>query len=194
MQIIGMDPSLSGFGLCGIEAETGKILRKGIVSEPNSGEDWPERLKRYDKIAERVHHWSESMRPKYVFLETYSFSSRNTRAHQAGEFGFAIRKMITRKLSASVVEVTPSELKQFATGKGNAKKDKMIAAASLYLGEEVTDDNQADAVMLAVLGRCAIGYDNTDDSFKLNIAAKVGRRNRILPCGPFWEDLVKRAG
>ncbi len=40
-----------------------------------------------------------------------------------------------------------SEIKKFATGKGNANKDAMIAAA-VKLGYTPKDDNQADAIHL----------------------------------------------
>jgi Holliday junction resolvasome RuvABC endonuclease subunit len=45
--------------------------------------------------------------------------------------------------------VNVSTLKKYATGKGNAKKDDMICAASLkFKGINVIDDNHADALWL----------------------------------------------
>lgn len=41
-----------------------------------------------------------------------------------------------------------SEIKRFATGKGNAKKQDMIHAAIHKFGREVSDDNEADALAL----------------------------------------------
>jgi crossover junction endodeoxyribonuclease RuvC len=43
----------------------------------------------------------------------------------------------------------PSEVKKFSTGKGNAKKPAMIAAARDRWGYSGDDDNEADAVCLA---------------------------------------------
>lgn len=45
--------------------------------------------------------------------------------------------------------VEPTELKKFATGKGNSKKDKMIEAAIPLLGRNPIDDNEADAIHIA---------------------------------------------
>lgn len=42
---------------------------------------------------------------------------------------------------------TPSEVKRHATGKGNSKKDKMVAAAEAR-GWRPVDDNHADALWL----------------------------------------------
>lgn len=41
-----------------------------------------------------------------------------------------------------------TEIKKFATGKGNAKKPEMINAAIHKFGREVADDNEADALAL----------------------------------------------
>lgn len=45
-----------------------------------------------------------------------------------------------------------STLKKWATGRGNAKKPEMVAAAEAVLGRKVKDDNEADAVHLARYG------------------------------------------
>ena len=49
---------------------------------------------------------------------------------------------------------SPSEIKKFATGKGNApKKDVFGAAKITFPDQDVLDDNQADALMLLALAR-----------------------------------------
>jgi len=47
--------------------------------------------------------------------------------------------------------VTVQEIKQFATGKGNAKKELMKAAATKAAGRTFDDDNEADAYWIAKL-------------------------------------------
>lgn len=42
--------------------------------------------------------------------------------------------------------VSASEVKKFATGKGNANKEKMIESARLKYGYEGNNDNEADAI------------------------------------------------
>jgi Holliday junction resolvasome RuvABC endonuclease subunit len=46
-----------------------------------------------------------------------------------------------------------TEIKKFATGKGNAKKDQMLAEAVKRWGDVVTDHNQADALWTLALGQ-----------------------------------------
>lgn len=56
--------------------------------------------------------------------------------------------------------VSPSELKRWATGKGNANKERMLAAARLrYPSEVVGDHNEADAMLILAWAREKYGED-----------------------------------
>jgi len=46
-------------------------------------------------------------------------------------------------------QVNGMKLKKFATGKGNASKAEMMAAASNLAARQITDDNEADAIHVA---------------------------------------------
>jgi len=46
------------------------------------------------------------------------------------------------------IEYTSTEMKKFATGKGNAKKPEMIAAAQAKFGVTSNNDNECDAVIM----------------------------------------------
>lgn len=63
---------------------------------------------------------------------------------------------------AEVVGFGVSTIKKRATGKGVASKKQMIAAARKRLGVNVTDDNQADALWICVLG-CDMRGDHVID-------------------------------
>lgn len=56
---------------------------------------------------------------------------------------------ICEELLFQYTKATPTELKKFATGKGNSGKDKMIEAVLPILGRPPIDDNEADAVHIA---------------------------------------------
>lgn len=50
-------------------------------------------------------------------------------------------------------DITPAEIKSFATGKGNANKELVMGAVARRWGVVATDDNEADAVALLELTR-----------------------------------------
>lgn len=52
----------------------------------------------------------------------------------------------------------PTEIKKFATGRGNSDKKAMIAAAQQKFGITSADDNQADAVCLYYLAKQDLGF------------------------------------
>lgn len=94
-----------------------------------------------------------------VVLEGYSYASAN-QAHQVGELGGVVR-LTLRRLDIPWVVIPPSSLKKFATGKGGAAKDAMVAAAA-RLGCPADDNNAVDAWWLRQLGLYALvaaGYD-----------------------------------
>jgi len=81
------------------------------------------------------------------------------RAHYRGGAATDICVNLTGRVQESCADkriefatVTPSELKKWACGKGNADKGQMMARAVTYLGRKPLDDNEADAALIAVWG------------------------------------------
>ena len=70
-----------------------------------------------------------------------------------------------------------SEIKKFATGRGNAKKGDMIHAAIHKFGRDVADDNEADALALWHLAWQDYGDADTPTSFP---QAAAGRTSHNL--------------
>jgi len=57
----------------------------------------------------------------------------------------AVLIMFCEENNIEYVGYSPSEIKKFATGKGNASKEDMINAA-IKFNEDIIDDNHADAI------------------------------------------------
>ena len=87
-----------------------------------------------------------------VVLEGYSFGSQGRAIFQIGELGGVVRFWLWGH-GLPTVEVAPSTLKKFSTGKGNCGKDAMIAAAIRRFGFEGCDNNEADAYLIWCLAR-----------------------------------------
>lgn len=64
-----------------------------------------------------------------------------------------IAMAVCERHNVAYASVSPKSLKKWATGNGNAKKPAMIAASRERCpGVEIKDDNQSDAVLLALWG------------------------------------------
>lgn len=91
-----------------------------------------------------------------VVLEGYAFAARNSHAHALGELGGVIRLALHER-RVPFVDVPPASLKKYATGKGNANKGEMLAAAIRRLDYDGASDNEADALWLRAMGMDALG-------------------------------------
>lgn len=171
--VIGLDPSLTGLAVCRFgDAD----VSMATVGEDLIGPEWSQRCERYRRLASKaVALIGETGHP--VFLESYSFGSRMSHAHQAGEFGCYLRLKLTQSCRVPIVEVTPKELKKFVAGNGNANKAMMVSAVSLRLGRPLIDDNQADAYGLAWIGRCVLELDEPSNADRRNIVREIRKRH-----------------
>jgi hypothetical protein len=71
-------------------------------------------------------------------------------------------KITLMQAQVRYVEVPPSSLKKYATGKGNATKADMAVALYKRAGLELADDNQVDAWWLRAMGLDALGSPIVD--------------------------------
>lgn len=138
---IGIDLSLSSTGLAVSDKTT-------TIMTPTSG---PERLALIrDGIMELV----MSVESPYVFVEGYSFASRNSQAHALGELGGVVRVALWEQ-GIPFVDVPPTVRAKFATGRGNASKAEVISAISARTGIVWTGkgaDDRCDAWVLQEIG------------------------------------------
>jgi crossover junction endodeoxyribonuclease RuvC len=95
----------------------------------------------------------------WVVVEGPSYGSQGAQQghhERAGLWWMVADKMSSTK--AQWIVVAPTSLKKYATGKGNASKDQVLSAAiNRYREFPVDDNNVADALVLAAMGRDALG-------------------------------------
>jgi crossover junction endodeoxyribonuclease RuvC len=71
-----------------------------------------------------------------------------------------------------VVEVPPANLKRCATGKGNSPKDHVLAVViKRYPQVDISSNDIADAVALAMMGARHLGFPVEDSLPQANLAA-----------------------
>lgn len=145
--VIGIDPSLTCTGLVGLE--NGTLVLHNTLEVKERG---VERLLRLESMLQGK---LREYKPSLVVVEGYAFARAN-QAHQMGELGGMIR-MLLAKLGINWIEVAPTQVKKFCTGKGNAAKDLILMNVYKRWGVEFQVNDEADAYVLAKIGQAIMG-------------------------------------
>ncbi len=110
-----------------------------------------------------------------VFIEGYSMGAQRGSqgvAQMLGELGGVVRLALYER-DIVFVDVPPAVLKKFATGKGNAGKPDMLAAAIRCGYEGSNDNNAVDAWWLRQLGAYSAGGDIASTAYRDDAYSKV---------------------
>lgn len=142
-QVVGLDLSLTSTG----------IAFDGVVDRFVTKARGMERL---DDISSAILDRVGTM--STVVIEGYSFgtSRQQSHAHALGELGGVVRWRLWQA-HIPFVDVPPAVLKKYATGKGNARKEEMLAAAIRRLDYDGASNDEADALWLYAMGMDAMG-------------------------------------
>lgn len=108
---------------------------------------------RVDWLMEQGATLIETYKPAEVVMEDTRFSGGRTHGNRAtdeamGALSFGIM-IVCNRLGIPVYRQNPGTIKLNGAGHGAATKGQMIIAASVLLGREPRDDNEADAVLAA---------------------------------------------
>jgi crossover junction endodeoxyribonuclease RuvC len=159
MWIAGIDTSLTGTGVALIgpynptEMETRTFRSKGTQADTIE-----QRLRRLEGLVADVVKWLNiSTFPGLVVIERPSFGATSGSHHdRSGLWWLMVDAMHAE--GAHVVEASPTTVKKFATGKGNAGKTEVMAKMIREFPDiEIRNDNEADALTLALMGALAAG-------------------------------------
>lgn len=136
--VLGIDPSLTATTYCRLAEKTHSF---GTITTKLKG------VERLLFIEEQLWKAITVDRLDLICLEDYAFARPN-QAHQIGELGGTIRKLLHQS-GIPWVAIAPSSIKKFSTGKGNVEKNKVLMHVYKRWGVECANDNQADAYVLA---------------------------------------------
>lgn len=152
--ILSIDPSTKSgvVVLRSTKEETSLVRSHTIRADKFKG------LDRFHFLYTSVFSIVEAYSPDLIIVEGFSFASRNClSAYQTGT--------ITRYAlygCRNVIEVAPTSLKKFVSGKGNIKKDRMMLEVYKRWAFEGTDD-ECDAYGLAMFGAAILGHVTLPD-------------------------------
>jgi Holliday junction resolvasome RuvABC endonuclease subunit len=143
MRIVGLDLSLTATGVA--DQAGARVLRTGHLRGP-------ERLKKLGAEIDRICTGKDYLEIKadVVVMEGPSFGSEHSHQYSIGKLAGVVEVCLYQRGIPFVV-VPPSTLKKFATNKGNASKD-MVLAEAVRMNNEINDNNAADAFWLRLMG------------------------------------------
>lgn len=143
--VLALDLSLTGSGIALPDGTTDTIRTRSLTGAP-----------RLAHVRWAIIAHLEGWQPALVAIEGYAFG-RTNKAHHIGELGGVIRLMLHERGQAWT-EVPPASVKKYATGKGNANKNDMLAASIRQLGYEGSSGDEADALWLRAMALDHLGH------------------------------------
>lgn len=170
--VVGLDLSMTNTGVAVIRG--GEAVRvRNVLSGPPEGPvvdgrrqiSLLARRNRLQSIAARVltfalegHDPEVDDAPLFVIeAPVYAGMSASGSVHDRAGLWWLITHLAFKR--GIVVEVSPTALKRYATGKGSGRKEGVLAALPhMVPGLFIDDDNAADAVVLAAMGARALGH------------------------------------
>lgn len=157
--ILALDLSLSSTGWA---RHSWKQISSGVIQGTGTG------MERFAKIQDGLSPLLSAA--DLVVLEGYSFASRGRAIISLGELGGVVRYRLHLK-GIPYVEVPPSCRAKYATGKGNAGKDAVLAEAIRRLDYGGHSHDEADALWLLAmtLDRYGIHRSNVPKSHRAGL-------------------------
>ena len=171
MRIVGLDLSLTATGVAIVSS---RVTVHTVTSKGSKDATLDQRAERLAGLVGDTLYGARcgalGVKADLVVIEQPAFSRTTGHHHdRSGLWWLVVDAM--RVNSFPVVEVTPSGLKKYATGRGNAGKDEvLLAVARRFPDVEVTNNNEADALVLAAMGARYLGRP-IDDMPKSHLTA-----------------------
>lgn len=148
-KIMAIDPSLTGFAVCILDETGNDVYQEEIATKPTKS--LQERINRMTGLATKSLDLATKFSPEVILIEGYAFNARGSSGISLGELGMLVRYFL-KDASEVFLEVPPTTLKKFITGKGNASKVEVASSLSSKFNKIFKSDNAADAYGLAQLG------------------------------------------
>lgn len=157
---VGIDPSFTGTGIV-ILIDDQLYYSTTVTTDSKEsiltrvGEIVADILDSLDKVLYRYKEGDKVI----ICVEGFSFASKGRAVFQIGYLGWKVREIIEGFCNFrgfTWIEVPPNNLKLYATGKGNCGKELIMLQVYKRWGQEFSDNNTADAFVLAKMGHSYI--------------------------------------
>ncbi|SRX96090.1 Crossover junction endodeoxyribonuclease RuvC [Mycobacterium shimoidei] len=154
--VIGLDLSLTGSAIAAINLETGELATAVHRSPAPADDNLGAHVQRHRELVDGIVQQVLACAPELVVVEGLQFSvkEKDSSLTRRGFLWWAVAEGLVAG-GAPIIEVAPSQIKQFAAGKGNASKAEVVAAYAAAWPAATRDKNiqdRADAAFAAALG------------------------------------------
>ena len=158
--IAGIDPSLTGLAICISECVSDCDVHMRRFTSEASKDGMAGRFKRYRQLVRSTNNFLHQHDLELILLEGYSYASKGKAILDIAEFGGLLRKSLLYDAvndGIRILEIPPSALKKFITGKGNVSKMEMCVAIAKRYDVEYATNDEYDAYALAQMGAAILG-------------------------------------
>lgn len=171
---IGIDPSLNSTGLATLvfSASKGEVYNHytSAVTHPAV----LTRTQKLDRLYAAIYALAKNEKPAAICIEDYAYGARNGR-EISGEVRGVIHLALLHAKAPDPILVSPSALKLFATGKGQADKSMMRLGVYKRWGYEAPTDDEIDAFVLSHVAM-AVAWPPAQDAlagYQIDALAKI---------------------
>lgn len=157
---MGIDVSLTSTGVA-VATQNGDAQTELVKTSGKMTDTIDDTAIRLGNIITEVFNFAASVDPDVIVIETATFSThKDSSAHRRAGLWWAL-VMVLRE-HWPVVGVSPTQLKKYATGKGNAPKEAVLMSVAKMWGHGVVEDgnfDRADSMVLATMGSQYLGWE-----------------------------------
>jgi len=147
-RFIGVDYSTTS---CGIAIVDGDHWQSFTLRSKPKGDTLSAYYERIQDLAHDVVAAIDLRLGDVIAIEGIAFAGRGSSVDRLHYAWHRTAEVLTRLQNAELVIVTTNQVKQLATGKGNAQKDEVLLATERRLPQtRVRNNDEADAVWIAV--------------------------------------------
>lgn len=155
VKVVGIDPNLTSTGLVMLQGDKhqNKVLKSGKKG-----------AKRLADLGEQLTAFLAQHKPELAAIEGYAYAKKFGR-EALGEWG-GIARYVMEQLSIPFIEIPPTQLKKYATGRGDSSKPRVIVGVYKLWGAEFDTDDEFDAYVLARIAQAVKAVQNGDTMVK----------------------------
>jgi crossover junction endodeoxyribonuclease RuvC len=188
-EVIGIDPSLKATGFCGSDGTTFTLT----TGDAKRGDT------RLHDLRKMLRYYLRANPARLAVVEVPARFQSGDAALAAGMAQGIVREILV-EFAIPFGKLNPTLVKKFATGRGDADKGAMVAAANRHrlaahtskavgdrMYDDLTDDNQADAWWLRQMGLWHLGVKTLDPGQDEVVGSNAIRDTVIRPAkGAKW--------